>query len=506
MYNPWSNSAKFIFVPAQDYKTTRNTEVFSFFDHIGVTNAVLIYQERNLLKAVISNQFLKKPYALKDLSKIDKVFPDKLANLNYCYKISGCNQLPRLLIVRDELVGVEMMVLETILRKQNAKVCMVKTMLNYKFTELMESLRLMETGEIDFSPNTFYDDSTSSLRYFERKINTYDENGYCALIPIPPRLSLLSFLLAPYDVTSWILLFLSLSISAFVWKLLRRPSPSSDSTLHFLFGIIAFFFGNSIPFRHNRRMQVVLLQLIIFMTFIMGNAYQSLIISLMSSSRDGVRFKTFDEMFSSDLKFEVDPMFYNIIFKSGDPLVNRMKKSRIRQINYQSYQGQNYAIIGRCDSFHFEMFHETNSNVSRYFYLLPEKKLNFYEKFPLRPFSPFYDYLQSKYDTVFESGIRQFWKDKLKIPKYSEDERQIASFKNEEYLLKMVDISGVFYILLFGYAVSIFVFILELSWQSFLRNFFKKIKKRSISKSVKQSAKRKYFVRQIEVRPAPAFV
>ncbi|CRK88116.1 CLUMA_CG001901, isoform A [Clunio marinus] len=163
--------------------------------------------------------------------------------------------------------------------------------------------------------------------------------------------------------------------------------------------VISTFVGQSIPFRNSRRSQKLLLQVCILMAFFIRSAYESLIISSMAASREGIRFKSIDEIFQSNMSFRVDGIFLNIFNKSNEfsSLISRMKK--------MSEKDNTSAIILRCDVLEHE-FH-TVANVSKNYYLLPGQLMSIYDKIPLAFKSPFYEKFQKEFDHIFESGLRQ---------------------------------------------------------------------------------------------------
>jgi hypothetical protein len=489
--NKWSKKTKFIFVPV-DFRFYFLGNIFKFFDVIGVTNSILLQREK-ILKVYAANKFIGKGiiYEIKDKKdRLDIVFPDKLKDMkDYTYKLGFVDQPPRLTVHRHIPFGVDFAIFKTIINRQNAKVWVGQAGSQKAITELLQH------KQIDLTLNTGISEIANT---FLRYINTYDENGYCSLIPIPPRLSFLHYLLTPFDGLSWIFLIVCTLTCAFVWRLLRK-SEDSDSEWYFIYGIITNFIGQSIPFRNNRRMQVIILQLSVLMTFIMGNAYQSLIITAMTTSREGIRLKTIDEMFASDLKFKVDPIFYDIVTRSGDSksIIDRMEKGRGLP-DYEKLSNDNYAVIGRCDM--IEYSYNVESNAGEFYYMLPEKMMPFYEKFMLSPMSPFYEMLQKYHDYAFESGIRQFWHEFFKHKKIVKYSRENEYYKNEEYYLSMKDVYGCFYILLVGYSVAGVVLLIEIFWHDCLKRA--EIKKSLTQKVHKLAYREKRMrVRRVQVQP-----
>lgn len=493
------SETKFIFIATAPLRGELISLTKFFLGH-RITNFIILYKILNpetTWKIFSFNQFTQESYfvdLVRASADVSLLFPDQLKNMKgYKYRAVMFEQVPRLFINgKGTWVGIDILMVSEILKHQNANIAI----LLMKPDEDTFSKALAHP-QIDFTLNTAIKPGVGTS--YRRFINTHDVNGFCALVPIPSRLSFLHFLLTPYDPMSWSFMALSTLICAVLWTLLSGGQRTSS--FYFVFGIIANFLGQSIPFRGNRRMQMILLQLCIMMTFIMGNAYQSLIIASMTASREGIRFKTVSEMFNSDLKFKVDLIYY-INMKASNmssSILDRMDIAGER-INYSSLKNNNYAVIARCDILEIRMKYLGNYNAVYDFYMLPEKLMTFYENFMLGPKSPLYDRLQLYNEYIFESGIRQYWKESLTIQGDADLSRREDYFKNEEYLLTMDDVYGTFYILLVGYAASFVVFLFEFFFNDFLTKLnFKKVKQFFMGKRF--SRKRPQRVRRIQVKP-----
>ena len=254
-----------------------------------------------------------------------------------------------------------------------------------------------------------------------------------------------------------------------VWYILNYIWGETDSALYFVFGMLVHFVGQGIPFKKSHKWQTILMQCCVLMMFIMGNAYQSLIISSMTWSRDGRRLKTFKELFESGAEMFVTYTCYQFLKNSNefDDVLSRMKA--VEAIKMENLIGSNKALIARCDGLEYMMEVDDNFNLGSHFYMLPDSMMFFYEQFALARGSPFYEKLQTMHNYVFESGIRQHWKYILEQEKSAEQSRNDFYLTNERYLLSLDDLYGVFYLLLGGYVISIFEFAIEHIW-SYLRH------------------------------------
>lgn len=474
------------------------TTVFPVFGRFGIVNVILIHQEKTL------NVYQTKSLAGYEIEKVvgntqelSSIFQDKFKNLEgYSFRVSVFIQSPRIVIRHKELLSVDFEVAKIVAQKVETGVEITKFFNSYDPERMEKSVEALRTGTVDFILNTSFASYHDNTR---RLINTHDENGFCTLIPIPPRLTFLNFLLTPYDTFSWFFMLLSMIVCAIFWKLLRSTDDGSSSSLYFMFCVVANFVGQTISFRADRRMQVTLLQLCILMTFILGNAYQSLIIASMSSSRDGVRFKTINEVFASNIKFKVDPTFYNRLLNSGEfsQILGRMEPAS-GVPDFDQMAKNNIAIIAQCDMIEYLLDSQVTVVVDEFYYLLPEKMMKFSDRFRMATYSPFYEFFQTNFDYVFESGIRQFWKSKFEMVKIRKNIRSVNYLENEEYLLTLGDVYGIFYILLVCLALGFFTLMLEIFWHGCLRQVdFKMI----FENLLKEKKSNRRMIRRIQVQP-----
>lgn len=126
-----------------------------------------------------------------------------------------------------------------------------------------------------------------------------------------------------------------------------------------------------------------------------------------------------------------------------------------------------YAVIVRCDTILVDRNTCQNSQSAEFYNVLPQNILPFYEKFMSQAESPFYGKLQMYHNFVFESGIRRYWYVMITQGKLGELNRATQFIADEGYYLKIDDISGTFYILFFGSAVSGHILFIEIFVMSF---------------------------------------
>lgn len=400
------------------------------------------------------------------------VFEDKLKDMkNYIIKIALIDQEPRVirsLHNRKHTVhasSVDIIVLGLFVMKFNARVKIIPYFNETTSSFAKKTNQMLSSGSIDLTINTIF---SQSVRYpNDRFINTYDENAYCAIVPIPPRKTFLHYLLTPFDLQSWMFFMLCVVSCAALWHFLKEKM----SAFHFIFAVAANFFGQSIPMSEKGKIPTLLFQLCVLLTFIMGNAYQSIIIASMSSSRDGSRLKSFDELMNSSFSVKADMVFLNILNRSGE-FQHFLARTETGYLdgnpNYQQLSERNYAIIARCDMIESSMNAAKLVTISKYYYKIPEKVMPFYEQFRLSDLSPFHKVIQKYYNHLSQSGIRlHLFNYFMHINPEAHDKRIELSLINEDYLLGLHDVHGTFYIVLIGFILSTTVFIMEIFYHRF---------------------------------------
>ncbi|CAO1353367.1 unnamed protein product [Diamesa hyperborea] len=507
--------SKFIFIPAyMSTLTIRDKyEVFLFFYNYGILNVIMLTDEILTLDVTVYtfNPFMQKPadrmyYFAPVTTDINVIFPNKLTDLSTrSYKVLAFNQVPRVYQkTKHQFFGTDILFINEVATRQNTSFYYPMVLEEIHDLQAIYEFALVR-GNVDLTVNTVFKDLKRNTDI--ETINTFDENGYCALIPKPPRTNFLQHLLRPFDAWTWFFLFLSIGLSAVLWALHNCLSVKEEvSASFFFFGVAASFLGQSIAFKRTRIIQVIMLQICIFATFILGNAYQSLIISLMSVSRNGTMYNSFNEVFNNtDFNFLVDKMFL-MNFKTSDEYYThqermKMSKSYLDQQNYQQLASENTVMIFRCDVAHHILYSKLGrkqfqKNALKFYYLLPDRMYTFFEQLEVKRYSPFYDEFQ-RYSTIFfESGIRQYWN----TFKINDDVRagiEIQQIEDEEYLLNIEDLYGVFVILALGLATAGLVLIMEI----FCFDCVRQLKLKYILKCCQRIRKPGMRVRRIQVAP-----
>lgn len=507
--------SKFIFIPANISSLTisEKYEVFLFFYTYGILNVIMLTDEIQTLDVTV---YTYNPFMLKTSDRmyyfetvttdINVLFPNKLKDLSRrSYKVLAFKQVPRVYQTGPrEFFGSDILFINEVATRQNT---------SFYYPIVLEDIHdlakvyqfALVNGKVDLTVNTVFKDLKKNTD--TETINTFDENGFCALTPKPPRTNFLQHLLTPFDTWIWIFCVLSIGISAIIWSLFNCiSSVNENSASFFIFGVIASFLGQSLTFKQMKTIQVIMLQIFIFSTFILGSAYQSLIISLMSVSRNGTMYNSFNDIFnSSDLNFLVDRMFLTN-FKMSDEYLNledRMKVSKhyLDEQNYQQLALANTVVIIRCDIANHILYskhdrEEFQKDAFKFYYLLPDRMYTFFEQLEVKSYTPFYEEFQRYSTLLFESGIRQYWN----TFKINEDVRagiEMKQIEDEEYLLNLEDLYGVFIILTLGLVTAGFVLIMEIFWFDCVRH----LKFSYTFKYFQRIRKPKMRVRRIQVAP-----
>lgn len=103
---------------------------------------------------------------------------------------------------------------------------------NYERSIKQKVDELITTEKIDFYINAVVSKDLQSYNFVE----------FCSLVPLPPKYSIYELILIlPLDKSCWMWLGITVVVCAVIWKMFERSKTGSG----FLFGIFAFFVGQS---------------------------------------------------------------------------------------------------------------------------------------------------------------------------------------------------------------------------------------------------------------------
>lgn len=393
---------------------------------------------------------------------VDVLFSDRLVNMKgFKYKILAFQQRPRLTFDGNEWIGFDKLFMDVATKLQNASYSIQTMPMNAEDSSNL-MLNFLSHGVVDLCLNTVHFGGTVEMNVLFKSVNTFDLVGYCALIPAPSRVSFLKYVLAPFDASIWTILFVTVAIFAVIWRIFKKYSTSHDfdSAGHFVFGIIALFFLQALPFRRNRSVLTFVTQLFVFTMLILGNSYQSLLISLISEPHFGSKISTIDEMIERFQNYKITRGFGRLLLESNFYPNMEMASSYDvqdlitgRDIETSSMNGTVFMV--KCDSADYVMNLPESTELRSFFYILPQKFYSTYENYLTSRSSPFNKRLNEISLKVFETGIRHHWEDLS--PKA---QRVIESLNGN--MLQLNDLFGVFYIFGICLSIAIIVFFMEL--------------------------------------------
>ncbi|CAG9811578.1 unnamed protein product [Chironomus riparius] len=249
------------------------------------------------------------------------------------------------------------------------------------------------------------------------KLFTYQKNGYCVLIPVPPKSSFFHLIIIhPFDILIWILFGVSVVSSVAVWRM-YRDRGAVDSHWQLAAGIFMMFIGQGADFsRRNRFVLAVLLNIICLSVFLLSNLYEGAVTSFMIEPAHTNHFKTVEDFLDSDYEIITDEVFVAGIKDSQEFNRLRLKMNsslgRLERKFNIGYQQQRYAYIFSCDILEYEIYSQLpdGHHVADYFYILPEMISWYYEKLGASYLNPFIERFQYYMDLSFQAGLPHMWK------------------------------------------------------------------------------------------------
>ena len=485
--------AYFIFV-AVNIKPIEFNKVFEFFRYYRILNCVIITQG-HVMKAS-HNPFTRKPYIIdSNIKNLSEIFPDKLQDLHgYKYETTfEATQTPRLKLLKGKAHGPDVEFIKTVAKHQKGGV-------NFHVTKTFaQSFNDITFNDILLNTHVFF-----KYAYDYNLVETYDTDGFCALVPLPGIKTYFDFITKPFDLWIWIFILLSMICCAITWRFLNGSSAfaNTNSSTYYIYAFISSFFGQLLPFRDHRPMQKLILQLTIMLTFILGTLHQSIMIASITGSLYQSKITEIDQLIAGDYSFYVDQFFVTQL--NGSEYYQKMrpkiyKYTDTATLNYQNLSSQNVVIVAKCSTLDFFLDKSNDRiistpGVSRFYYKLEEKFNIFFLKFLVAPRSFLYERLQEFSLKVFESGIRQHWD--IMNPLKPE----LKNLQETDYFLNLVDIAPAFYILACGLLISFFVAAFEFFYQ-FFRRKFSKIENELMASDLELISPQPITHRIVQVRP-----
>ena len=369
----WKNNTKIIFVMV-DCPPNVKQLVSTFLMRLRYLSFLAVEDVEGEIKAYSHNPFnpMEQQFYEVETGNFEDLFPNKLHNLKgYVYNIFVNDDMPRLYVNNGFIIGLDFDTLSAIAEQQNSSINVKSRSEEGKIFSQHPS-----SQELDLVLNSFQ--AIHNLEAFYEQVNTFETDGYCALVPFPTRESLFDFVLKPFDFFTWILILFSIISFGIAWYCINKIyGTTTVSTGYFLFSFIAHFFGQSISIRQHSNKQKFLMQLTILLTFILGNVYQSLIISFITDPQIGDKIKTIDEMAKRNFSYITTPLIKLSMIDISEEyaaIKTRIISTEAIPTNFKELSENNVALILEC-SFADHILYKLSSSLH-----YDEKPINFYYK------------------------------------------------------------------------------------------------------------------------------
>lgn len=413
-----------------------------------------IFSNYDGIKVNIYDVIIRKFHEYDETVEVDTLFPDRLRNMQgYEYQMVAVDTIYRIKYEENSWFGPDKLLMDVLTKQQNATYAIANFIIGGE-----NSFRPLDR---DLFLNTYHSGGPSHLRHVYKTVNTFDTDGYCALIPAPSRMSYLKYLLTPFDAYIWIYTLTTMTIFTIIWRIFKKRATRDDfdSASHFVFGMIALFFLQAIPFRRNRPILTSVTQLFVFTLMILGNVYQSLLISLISEPHFESKISTVDEMIERYNKFRADIVFIEMMDESKTYPTMVMETTDLVELMMTeeivaAYSANRTVFITKCTALDYVNSMSNITKVLMHYYVLSQKFYSSYEKFLSGFRSPFNDRMNDISLQIFETGVRQHWKT-LSTPARRDYDIE------EDNMLKLSDLAGVFSIFGICIVLSAIVFIAE---------------------------------------------
>ncbi|CAG9811081.1 unnamed protein product [Chironomus riparius] len=483
----WNHNAKIIFLINNLIDAATLSQIVNTLKLFGIQNFVLVYEHKNEVFVLVLDYIKRKVTRhLSTKSFYQDIFYNKLNDLHgYPYRIVACAQLPRVIIENMTIHSALLYFLQAVAKIQNGNLW-IRVLNNCKDVIVYWKQRLM-----DISLNTAVEVYFPSIP----KLLTYEEIGYCALVPLPQTNSLFqSIFIEPFDGLTWLFFALTMICSVAVFWMFRGRG-AVDSPWLLVYGMFVMFIGQGVHFsRKNRFVLTILLQLIILMIWVLSTAYESIITSFMIQPMYEQRLETFDDLIASEHDIITDETFIDSL---NETLALEKLKSRSIETIFEEWgtlkktmQKSEKIVILECDQIEMMMTLQlpNGNKVSEHYYMLPKKLSSYLVRLEASYFNPFIERLQYYMDLSFQAGLMHIWNVFVSPSKIK---KNLFHSSSEPSLLKLEDLTQVFSILIFGYVLSIVVLLFEIFFHDILKKLELTCLARKLRNRVHQMAYKK---------------
>jgi len=444
--------ANFIFISHSTIPQKMLTKILFETSRAGFLNIALMHKVNGKFVAEYTES-IDSIHVKSSVGLERSFFPDKLKNSKgFTIHIPVFDQPPYLLTASGHVVNKMIKFVEILEHKMNA-------VANYHIVQNLTDIKdYLKRRQLHLTLNEM------NLR----KLFTYEENGYCALVPKPPRTSVTELIfIKPFNRFVWLLLGLTVVACLVTWRLFYNRG-TSDSFWLLMFGMFAMFVGQGVEFRRtNRVVLIILLQLIVSMIFVLSNGYQGVITSFMIQPESENRIKTVKELLDSDMRISVADYFADVVKNSKEfQAIN----SRMDVFNSDLQTAgeiilrtlyENRVLILKCRL--VPSFMNWFDTVRKNYYKLPQNIITSFGYLGVGYHNPFIQKFQHLMDLSFEAGLPQAW-----ILFLDQNDYEVTTHSHESANLGLKDLSQVFYLLIIGHVCSIFMFLFEIFFHDFI--------------------------------------
>jgi len=455
--------AKIICIVPGTMSLNQQLNYLLFFINFGFLDAVVVHENvAGSIQFVVFTSVTGQFSIFTDQVDQSLIFPNKLRSMDrYQYKIIVYDQPPRVKIKNNVVSTPLLYFLQAVASVQSSRPSLF----------IIDDYHHMKDYWIERKMHLTLN-SGVTIGNSEPKLLTYEEAGYCALVPLPPKIPLFhSIFIEPFDDLTWMFLVITMACSVAVFWMFRDRG-AVDSPWLLAYGMIVMFIGQGVDFSpHNRLVLTILLQLIIVMIWILNNAYEGVITSFMIQPIHEHRLETFDDLVASNYEILSDKVFASKISGSAayESLKTRLNTSGSELGNQFPYEviRQHYVFVMMCsgaEAMIEERLRQSGKKISELYYLMPQKFLLHFEQLEASYMNPFLERFQYYMDLSFQAGLMQIWK---VFGNSSMTRTQKSS--DEPTYLKLEDLTQVFSILVTGYAVSTVALLIEIFFHDVLK-------------------------------------
>ena len=466
-----SINSKMVFISPYPLSPDILFEMVAHLNIIQLTNFLFIWKEAEELHIYSNSFFLDNDIERlnqRDDKALDYFYPDKLRDLRKNrLKVVFYGQYPRIYTFSDRIFGADLPFIFTIRDQLNATFSFFKNGKNSSFAESFKDLEYKVSYRVyDMCLNTDFHSMTQDLNLIP--LNVFD--GFCALIPKERPIPFYEFIFYPFEKEVWYALSVTIGTGIIAWLISKRVNPNV-SVGSFLFKLYGYFLGQGSSESTYLLSQKLILQLFIFAFLILGTCYQSLLVSLIMDPRYSYELKTFEEVKASNLTFAADHLFIeNYLIFDREFMPNEIVpfstfRNQSNSVNTTEMWRLRHGIIFKCSMAEIFMTSSDNYNddgTTRY-YQVAEKIVTTMEAYPSSVFNPYEEKLKLIISSIFESGIKHYWKLQSTFePYYKFVDNAVVHIEPSKVFITLEDLIGVFVLFLIGNLIALIVFIIEI--------------------------------------------